>query len=136
MRTKRGFPSPSSSSRSIPSASSQRSSGLSIFSNLVLFERPVQSQTKGMERPSSAEAEGTFPVGRISKVKRHADRARYDRATVHAIIDEAMLCHVAFVVDGQAIALPTAHGRVEDAVYLHGAVANRTLRTAMGAGRA
>ena len=47
-------------------------------------------------------------------------RADYDRATVEAILDEALICHLAFVHDGQPFAIPTLHARVGDVVYVHG----------------
>lgn len=73
--------------------------------------------------------------GPNTQVKRHADRASYDATVVHAIIDEALICHVSFVVDGQPFAIPTAHARIDDTVYLHGAVANRMCRSIAEGGR-
>lgn len=61
------------------------------------------------------------------QLKRHPERARYDRGQVFSIIDEALLAHVAFVVGDEAMSLPTAHARVDDQLYLHGAKANRML---------
>ena len=58
-----------------------------------------------------------------------ADRARYDRDTVNAILDEALVCHVGFAVDGRAWVVPTTFARIGDFVYLHGAVGNFALRT-------
>jgi len=60
-----------------------------------------------------------------TRVRRLPERASYDRATVHAILDEGFLCHVAFVVDGQPYALPTGYGRVGDTLYLHGSTGSR-----------
>ena len=51
---------------------------------------------------------------------RHRERANYDRATVNAILDEALICHVGFAVDGQPIVLPTTHARIDERLYLHG----------------
>lgn len=81
--------------------------------------------------PSSAHdnAASALGPGPLSKVKRHGDRAHYDAATVHAIIDAALYCHVSFVIDGQPFVLPTAHARVDNVIYLHGAAANRMFRT-------
>ncbi len=45
-----------------------------------------------------------------TRVRRLPERGVYDRATVHAILDEGFLCHVAFTVDGQPYALPTGYG--------------------------
>ena len=62
-------------------------------------------------------------------VKRLAKRGVYDRDTVYAILDEALICHVGFVVDGQPFVIPTIHTRIDDALYFHGSAANRMLRT-------
>jgi hypothetical protein len=54
-------------------------------------------------------------------VHRHPERGDYDRATIDAILDEALICHVAWVdPDGGPRMLPTIHARVDDTVYLHG----------------
>jgi len=58
------------------------------------------------------------------------ERARYDTETVHAILDEALICHVGFVVDGEPRVLPTIHVRVGDTLYLHGSTGSRPLRAA------
>jgi nitroimidazol reductase NimA-like FMN-containing flavoprotein (pyridoxamine 5'-phosphate oxidase superfamily)/GNAT superfamily N-acetyltransferase len=58
-------------------------------------------------------------------LKRHAERGSHDRPLVEAILDEALVCHVATVVDGSPRVLPTMHARVGGDVYLHGARANR-----------
>lgn len=62
-------------------------------------------------------------------VQRLPKRAVYDREAIHAIIDEALLCHVGFVVDGQPFVIPTIHTRIGDALYFHGSAASRMLRT-------
>jgi uncharacterized protein len=66
-------------------------------------------------------------------VRRRADRAHVDRALVHAIVDEAYLAHVGFVVDGEPRVLPMTYGRDGDVLYLHGAVANAMLRASIDA---
>jgi hypothetical protein len=65
-------------------------------------------------------------------VRRLPARGAYDAATVHAILDEALICHLAFVVDGQPFGLPTIHARVGEVLYVHGSAASRMLRTAAG----
>jgi uncharacterized protein len=75
---------------------------------------------------------GVYQRTERTRVRRLPERANYDRATVHAILDEGFLCHVAFVVDGQPYALPTGYGRVGDTLYLHGSSANRSLHAADG----
>ncbi len=54
------------------------------------------------------------------RVTRLADRARYDRAAVDAILDEAYVAHVGVVVDGAPVVLPFACARVGDELVLHG----------------
>ncbi len=61
-------------------------------------------------------------------VRRHPERGRYDREAVAAILDEALVCHVGFVVDGQPFVIPTIHARAGDTLFLHGSPASRMLR--------
>jgi uncharacterized protein len=68
-----------------------------------------------------------------TKLRRRADRGSFDRARAHAILDEALVAHVGFVVDGRPAVLPMTYGRVDDTLYLHGAVGNGMLRAAGGA---
>jgi uncharacterized protein len=65
-------------------------------------------------------------------VRRLAERARYERATVNAILDEGMVAHVGFVTDVGVCVLPMAYGRVDDRLYLHGATGNAMLRALSG----
>jgi uncharacterized protein len=51
---------------------------------------------------------------------RYRERARYDRATVHGILDEALICHIGYLNAGQPVVLPTTHTRLGDVLYLHG----------------
>lgn len=51
---------------------------------------------------------------------RRVERVSYDKAAAHAILDEAICCHVGFVVDGSPVVLPQLHARIDDALYLHG----------------
>jgi hypothetical protein len=69
-------------------------------------------------------------------VRRKADRGRYDRGTIDAILDEALLAHVGFTVDGAPCVLPMAYARVGDVLYLHGASGNHMLRTLAGGAEA
>lgn len=56
---------------------------------------------------------------------RYSSRASYDRAAVHAVIDEALVCHVGFVRDGAPVVLPTVHARMGDTLYIHGSSGGR-----------
>lgn len=51
---------------------------------------------------------------------RRVDPVGYDRAAAHAILDEAICCHVGFVLDGDPVVLPQLHARIDDVLYLHG----------------
>jgi uncharacterized protein len=65
-------------------------------------------------------------------LKRLPQRGSYDRATVNAILDEAFICHVGFVVDGQPFVIPTSFARIGDQLFIHGSAASRMLRTLSG----
>ena len=64
-----------------------------------------------------------------TRVVREPHRGVYDRDAINQILDEGLICHVGFVVDGQPYVIPTLYGRSGDALYLHGSVASRMLRT-------
>jgi hypothetical protein len=68
------------------------------------------------------------PTQRTTLIRR-PDRGAYDRSIVNAILDEALICHVGFAVDGQPFVLPTTHARIDDRLYIHGSVGGRMLRT-------
>lgn len=70
----------------------------------------------------------SYPVTDRNRVKRLHERGRYDRASVHAILDSAMLCHIAYAIDGQPYCTPTAYWREGNHLYWHGSSASRMLR--------
>ena len=64
-----------------------------------------------------------------TQVRRHPERGAYDLEVVHAILDEALICHLAYVAeDGSPRVIPTIHTRVDGTLYLHGSAASRTMR--------
>ena len=71
-----------------------------------------------------------FAATPLNQVKRLAERGRYDKESVYQIVDEALICHVGFVQDGQPFVLPTIHARLGDTLVLHGARASRLLKVA------
>lgn len=79
-------------------------------------------------------ATSSYPVTGPTTPTRHSDRISYDRAAVHAVLDEAVICHVGFVVDGQPVVLPQLHARIDDQLFLHGSSGARALRSARGDG--
>jgi nitroimidazol reductase NimA-like FMN-containing flavoprotein (pyridoxamine 5'-phosphate oxidase superfamily) len=72
------------------------------------------------------------PVTERVRVKRLPERGLYDRVTIDAILDEARICHLGFVADGQPYVIPTIHARDGDQVFVHGSTASRMLRTLRG----
>jgi uncharacterized protein len=62
-----------------------------------------------------------------TRIFRKPGRGNYDRDLVHAILDEALVCHVGFVQDGQPFVIPTIHARAGETLFLHGAKGNRML---------
>ena len=59
-----------------------------------------------------------------TRVKRGAKRANYDKETVNAILDEALLCHVSTQLNGKPLLQPTIHWRDGDQLYVHGSSKN------------
>ena len=63
-----------------------------------------------------------------NQIKRRPDRGHYDKATVYRIIDEALLCHIGFVQDGQPFVIPALHVRQDNKLLIHGASVSRMLK--------
>lgn len=72
--------------------------------------------------------EAFTPTSR-TQVDRHAERAVYGREQIYSILDEGYICHLGFSVDGQPYVIPTAYGRAEDRIYVHGSAASRMVRS-------
>src|SRR6185312_1021712 len=68
-----------------------------------------------------------------TKFRRKPSRGSHDRATIEAILDEALVSHLGFLDDGLPVVIPTLHVRVGSHVYLHGSAASRALRESKGA---
>ena len=66
-----------------------------------------------------------YPRTERTQVRRLPERAAYDRATVHAILDEGFICHVGFVSGGQPFVVPTGYARAGETLYLHGSTGSR-----------
>src|ERR1700758_969901 len=64
-----------------------------------------------------------------TKVRRLPDRGKYDAESVYGILEEAFICHVGFVADGQPYVIPGGSARVKETLYIHGSAASRMLRT-------
>lgn len=85
--------------------------------------------TSTTETTGSAPAEAYKPTDRTVPT-RSRERARYDRATVHSILDQAYICHLGFVRDGAPVVLPTLFARVGESLYVHGSTGSRPLLAA------
>ena len=69
-----------------------------------------------------------YDISKVNKVRQLRKKARYDRPTVHAILDAGLVAHIAFVQDGAPVVVPMIYGRVDDTLYLHGARKSRVIR--------
>lgn len=70
-----------------------------------------------------------FTATERTTVRRKPDRGSFDRELIYKILDEAFVCHLSFVVDGQPFVVPTNYVRVGDKLYLHGSTASRLMKT-------
>jgi uncharacterized protein len=62
------------------------------------------------------------------RVRRIPRNARYDRESIHRVLDRGQVAHVSFVSDGQPYCIPTLYVRVGDEVLIHGSTASRMLK--------
>ncbi len=74
--------------------------------------------------------------GSHTRVRRLPEKARYDRESVFGVLDAAPFAHLAAVVSGLAMALPTLAVREDDTLFIHGSRSNAVMRAAAEAGRA
>jgi nitroimidazol reductase NimA-like FMN-containing flavoprotein (pyridoxamine 5'-phosphate oxidase superfamily) len=70
-----------------------------------------------------------FPDTERTRVTRKPDRGSHDRELIYRILDQAFVCHVAFIADGQPFVVPTNYVRVGDKLFLHGSTASRLMKT-------
>ncbi len=71
-----------------------------------------------------------------SRVLRQPQNARYDRATVHGILDAGLIGHLAFAADGWPYVIPMLYARDGERLILHGSVASRLMRSLGNGARA
>jgi len=65
--------------------------------------------------------------GKRTRIVRNDSRAAYSENVIASILDAGFLCHVGYMVNGEARVLPTAYVRIDDAIYLHGHLKNQML---------
>ena len=73
-----------------------------------------------------------FPPSERTRVRRLPERGLYERSEIYPVIDAALTCTVAYLLDGRPIATPTAHWRDGDQLYWHGSAASRFLKSVVG----
>ncbi len=103
----------------------------------MVLTMPIPTQPTGTNpTPSpSPTAPATKAPSPRTRVRRMSARADYERETIEAILDEAMVAHLGFSADGQPYVVPTLHARVGEQVYFHGSSASRTVRALAGGAR-
>jgi len=82
-----------------------------------------------MSEPNQTDSSRDFTPTKKTRVTRKPDRGHYDRQTVYDILDQAFVCHIAFIADGLPFVVPTNYVRVGDQLYLHGSTASRLMKT-------
>ena len=83
--------------------------------------------------PTTAPRADTPPASDRVRLRRKRERGSHERATIDAILDEALIAHLGIADEhGQPFVIPTLHARRGDVVYLHGSTASRTLRALAG----
>jgi hypothetical protein len=73
-----------------------------------------------------------YAVSKMNKVRQLREKGRYDRDTVHRILDAGLVAQVAFVEEGNPVVVPMIYGREGETVYLHGARKARVIRMIEG----
>lgn len=69
-----------------------------------------------------------YDVEKQNKVRQLREKAAYDKATVHAVLDSGLVATVGFVQDGSPIVVPMIYGREDETLFLHGARKARVIR--------
>ncbi len=69
-----------------------------------------------------------WPKTDRNKVRRYPDRGSYEEPDIYRILDAALICHVAYAIDGQPYCTPTSFWREGDRLFWHGSSASRMLR--------
>jgi nitroimidazol reductase NimA-like FMN-containing flavoprotein (pyridoxamine 5'-phosphate oxidase superfamily) len=70
----------------------------------------------------------SYSIKKQNRVRQLKDKAVYDRATVHSILDAGLVAHVAFAQDGSPVVVPMIYGREGETIFLHGARKARIIR--------
>ena len=73
-----------------------------------------------------------FPPSERTRVRRLPERGVYERDEIYPVVDAALTCTVAYLLDGRPHATATAHWRDGDRLYWHGSAASRFLKSVAG----
>lgn len=90
-------------------------------------ESPVRMPDANTAAPAA------FEISEVNRLRRRHERGHHDKATVYAIFDSALICHIAYTIDGRPFCTPTAFWRESDHLYWHGSSASRAIRQQDGA---
>jgi uncharacterized protein len=82
-----------------------------------------------MTTTSEGPATTAGPRSDASRVRRLPQRAAYDEASIHAILDAGLIGHVGIIAGDRPVVIPMLYGRDGSTLYLHGSVASRLLRS-------
>jgi nitroimidazol reductase NimA-like FMN-containing flavoprotein (pyridoxamine 5'-phosphate oxidase superfamily) len=70
----------------------------------------------------------TLPSTARGTLRRKRERGSHERALIHAVLDEGLVCHVGFGAGHGPVVLPMTYVRIDQHLYLHGAGGNDMLR--------
>src|SRR5665213_4352009 len=93
------------------------------------YNSRVKPEAPAAETKNSAIADQLEATER-TRINRYPPRGTYERTAIEAILDEAMVCHVGFVVDGQPYVMPTIHARDGARLFIQASPMSRKLRSA------
>lgn len=69
-----------------------------------------------------------FQITEKTEITRLPKRGVYEKETVYSILDEALICTVAFILKDQPFQIPTGFCRKDDTLYIHGSVGSFYMR--------
>lgn len=87
------------------------------------------------EFDKSGPDDGVYAANTRVTYTRRSDHARYDAQAINSLLDEALICHVGYVDDGDPIVVPVIHTRIDETLYLHTAAGSRLAQLAAAGAR-
>src|SRR6266852_1453381 len=91
---------------------------------------PAGSEEASPPTTGDGGAPDTLSATERTRLRRFPEQGSHGSADLYAVLDAGFVCHLGIVVNGSPMVVPTSYGRDGDALYLHGSVASRSLRTA------